>query len=116
MAPVAGRITDRDKDWPVQLPGTLQCFGSPREPVDRIEGMLQQVGTFLQGQPVRLRLFCIVRRHDDSFQAVGLLSLFTWQQFGTSGDKKIAPRQEGEHGAKVGLERVCLTFDFIIGD
>ena len=29
-------------------------------------------------------------------------------------DKKIAPRQEGEHGAKVLLERDFLFVDFIV--
>ena len=52
MTPVAGGISDRQKN------GLLGCFGKgkggipPRVPVYRIVGMLQQIGTFFVNQAV----------------------------------------------------------------
>ena len=45
MAPVTGRIADRQQDGLVLAARFLQGFLAPRVPVDRVVGMLQQVGT-----------------------------------------------------------------------
>jgi hypothetical protein len=48
VAPVAGRVADREQDGAVVLPaGLVKRCGIPRVPVDRIVCMLQQVGTGL---------------------------------------------------------------------
>ena len=46
MAPVAGGITDGQKDRFVLLAGKLKCFFRPGVPVDRVMGMLQKIGAF----------------------------------------------------------------------
>ena len=52
MAPVARRVADGKEDRPVLAPGALQGFRSPRVPVDRILGVLLQVGRGLGGEAV----------------------------------------------------------------
>ena len=53
VTPVAGRVTDRQEDEPVFLAGPLERLRSPRIPVDRVEGMLEQVRALFAQQPVR---------------------------------------------------------------
>ena len=52
MAPVAGGITDRQQDRLVFAARFFQRFRAPRVPVDRVVGVLQQVGTGLAGEVV----------------------------------------------------------------
>ena len=52
VAPVAGRIADREKDRLVFRPGPREGLVPPGIPVDGIAGMLQQVGTALLRQTI----------------------------------------------------------------
>src|SRR5882672_2433474 len=52
MAPVAGRVTDAEKNRLVLLPRLFECFRAPGVPIDRIELVLQQVGRFLARKAV----------------------------------------------------------------
>ena len=52
VAPVAGRVPDREEDRPVQGARALQRLRSPGVPVDRVVGVLQQVRARLAGEPV----------------------------------------------------------------
>ena len=54
MAPVTGRIADREQDRLVLGPRLLERLGAPRMPVDRVAGVLQQVGAGLAGEPVAM--------------------------------------------------------------
>ena len=47
VAPVAGRVADREQDRLVLGPGPLQGLGAPRVPVDRVVGVLEEVGAGL---------------------------------------------------------------------
>ncbi len=52
MAPVAGRIADREEDRPVERRRLGQRLGAPGAPIDRIMGVLDQIGRGLQDQPI----------------------------------------------------------------
>ena len=52
VAPVAGRVADREQDRPVLLAGPLQRLGAPGVPVDRVVAVLEQVGAGLLGEAV----------------------------------------------------------------
>ena len=54
VAPVAGRITDREKDRLVLPTRFGECFLAPGKPVDRIVRVLKQVGRLLAREPVGL--------------------------------------------------------------
>ena len=53
VAPVAGRVADREQDRPVELARAGQRLRSPRVPVDRVVAVLEQVGAGLLRQAVR---------------------------------------------------------------
>ena len=55
MAPVAGRIADREQDRLVALLRGVESVGSPRPPVHGIVPVLQQIGTGLEGQTIFVR-------------------------------------------------------------
>ena len=52
VAPVAGRVADRQEDRPIQARRPLQRLRAPGEPVDRVVGVLQEVRAGLRGQAV----------------------------------------------------------------
>src|SRR3990172_10645374 len=52
VTPVAGGIADGEEYRLFLSFGPLECFRAPRIPVHRIIGMLQQIRTFLLGEPV----------------------------------------------------------------
>ena len=52
VAPVTGGITNRQQNRQITLAGDGQRFVIPGIPVDRIMGMLQQIGTGFVGEPV----------------------------------------------------------------
>ena len=52
VAPVAGRIADRKKNGSLFITCPLNRFFAPRIPVDRIVGVLQQIGTAFLGQAI----------------------------------------------------------------
>ena len=52
VAPVAGAVADREKDRSVEFAGLLEGLRTPREPVDRVVHVLQQVGAGFFGKPV----------------------------------------------------------------
>jgi hypothetical protein len=47
MAPVAGGVADAEKDRLIFLPGLLKGLLSPRVPVNRVVGVLQEIRTAL---------------------------------------------------------------------
>jgi hypothetical protein len=53
MAPVAGRVPDREKDRFVFSPSFLEGLITPREPVDWIVSVLEKIGTLLVDEAVR---------------------------------------------------------------
>jgi hypothetical protein len=52
VAPVAGRIADREEDRLVGGAGCLERLVAPGVPVDRVVGVLAEVGARLVGQAV----------------------------------------------------------------
>ncbi len=52
VAPVAGRVADRQQDRYVSLPGRGEGIVAPRVPVDRVVGVLAQVGARLPSEAV----------------------------------------------------------------
>ena len=52
VAPVAGRVADREQDRAVLLAGPGERLLAPRVPVDRVLAVLEQVGAGLLGQAV----------------------------------------------------------------
>src|SRR5260370_9909448 len=52
MAPVAGRVADREEDRLVALLGFAERVRTPRPPVDRIGLVLQQIRARLMGEAV----------------------------------------------------------------
>src|SRR6478672_2450562 len=52
MAPMAGRIPDGEQNRAVQLASTRKRFLAPREPVDRILGVLEEIGAGLPSESV----------------------------------------------------------------
>ncbi len=54
VAPMAGRVADREEDRAVEEPRPGERVRSPGEPVDRVVRMLEEIGTGLAGQPVRV--------------------------------------------------------------
>ena len=87
VAPVAGRITDAEEDGLVLFLRLLERLGAPREPIDRVVGVLQQVGRLLVRQPVGVLGLCVL---------VGFHSIGIWRAAETQ------PRGEGEHGGAQG--------------
>src|SRR5207244_1858119 len=53
VAPMAGAVADRYEERFVLAARLLDRLRSEREPVDRVPLMLQEVGAFLPGEPVR---------------------------------------------------------------
>ncbi len=53
VAPVAGRVADREEDRPVLRLRLRQRLRAPGEPVDRVVGVLEQVRAGLPGESVR---------------------------------------------------------------
>jgi hypothetical protein len=43
MAPMAGGITDAEKDGPIKPSSPLQGFGAPGVPIDRVMGVLLEI-------------------------------------------------------------------------
>ena len=63
MAPVAGRVADRQQDRLVLFAGRRQRFLAPRPPMDRVVFMLLQVGAGFVGEAVcHERFSCCGRR------------------------------------------------------
>jgi len=56
MAPMAGGVADAEEDQLVLAPCLLKRLFSPRIPIDRIAGVLQQVRASLAGKSVGHRL------------------------------------------------------------
>ena len=52
VAPVAGRVPDREEDRPVLLARPRQRLVAPRVPVDRVGGVLEEVRAGLAGETV----------------------------------------------------------------
>ena len=52
MTPVTGRIANRKKHRLVFASGAGECFRTPGIPVDRVMGMLEQIGRVFENQPV----------------------------------------------------------------
>ncbi len=52
MAPMAGRVADGEEDRPVLPSRPLERLGSPRIPVDRVIGVLEEVGARFVGEAV----------------------------------------------------------------
>ena len=52
VAPVAGRVADREQDRLVLRAGALERVIPPRVPVDGVVGVLEEVGAGLLGEPV----------------------------------------------------------------
>ena len=63
VAPVTGRIADREQDRLVLGPRLLERLGAPRMPVDGVAGVLQQVGARLVGEAVAMG----ARSEDDAW-------------------------------------------------
>src|SRR5439155_538251 len=55
VAPVTGRITDREKDRFVLATGFGKCFFAPRIPIDRIMRVLKKIRRLLARESVRVR-------------------------------------------------------------
>ena len=55
VAPVTGRITDREKDRFVLATGFGECFFAPRIPIDRIMRVLKKIRRLLARESVRVR-------------------------------------------------------------
>ena len=53
VAPVAGGVAHRQEDRPAGAPGLLEGLVAPRVPVDRVVGVLPEVGAGLGDEPVR---------------------------------------------------------------
>ena len=54
VAPVAGRVADREQDRPVLVARARERLLAPRVPVDRVVRVLEQVGAGLVGQAVHV--------------------------------------------------------------
>ncbi len=52
VAPVTGAVADREKDRAVALPGRPQRLFTPRVPIDRVAGVLAEVGAGLRREAV----------------------------------------------------------------
>ena len=52
VAPVTGRVADRQEDRPVQQLRPGEGVGTPREPVDRVVRVLEEVGAGLPGEAI----------------------------------------------------------------
>ncbi len=52
VAPVAGRVADREQDRPLLAAGALERLVAPGVPLDRVLGVLEQVRAGLAGEPV----------------------------------------------------------------
>src|ERR1051326_5141705 len=58
MAPMAGRISDAEKDRLILFPRLGESLLTPRIPIHRVMLMLQQVRRFLARQPIGMRMRC----------------------------------------------------------
>lgn len=54
MTPMAGGIADREENRPLQFRGLRQRFRSPGIPIHRVIGVLQEIGTSLLYEAIRL--------------------------------------------------------------
>ena len=54
VTPVTGRVADREQDRFIVLLGPVEGFVAPGVPVDRVMGMLQEVGARFQQETVRV--------------------------------------------------------------
>ncbi len=70
VAPVAGRITDREQDRLALGACLLESLGSPRIPVHRVAGVLEEVGACLAREAVATRAVG-VRMHGGSGPVLG---------------------------------------------
>jgi len=61
VTPVTGRVADGEKDRLVFLFRAPECLLRPREPVDRVMGVLQQIGAVFARQPVDMVLGRMLR-------------------------------------------------------
>ena len=52
MTPVTGGISDREEDGPVLAPRSCKSLFTPGMPLDRVVGVLQQIGGGFEDQPV----------------------------------------------------------------
>ena len=52
VTPMAGGVADAQEDRPVQEPGPSEGFGPPRIPLDRVAGVLEEIGTRLPGEAI----------------------------------------------------------------
>ena len=52
VTPMAGRVADAQEDRPVEEPGPGEGLGPPRIPLDRVAGVLEEIGTRLPGEAV----------------------------------------------------------------
>ena len=66
VAPVAGRITDREKDRFVFLARFGERFFAPRIPIDRIVRVLEKIRRLLAGQPI-----CVLGNFHCAFSSHG---------------------------------------------
>ena len=54
MAPVTGGVADTEEHRPVQSLGQIEGFVSPWKPIDRVVGVLCQIGAGFEDQPIRV--------------------------------------------------------------
>jgi hypothetical protein len=52
VAPVASRVTDGKKDWFVFLASPRKSVFTPRMPINRVIGVLEQIRGFLPGKAI----------------------------------------------------------------
>jgi len=55
VAPVAGRVADRQQHWAIRPARFLECFVAPRIPVHRVVPVLQEIGARFVGQSISHR-------------------------------------------------------------
>ena len=56
VTPVAGRVADREQDGLVLARRALERFAAPGIPVDRVVGVLQEIGAGSVGELVQVRV------------------------------------------------------------
>src|SRR6266511_6095536 len=97
VAPVAGGVADREQDRLVLLARLGQRLGTPREPVDRVVGVLQQVRAGRSGQPVGPARLALAHRPSVPRQAV--VSNRRRRRPRTAASPRQGPRPRPERGA-----------------
>ena len=75
MTPVASGIANTEKYRFMLFIGTSKRFLLPGAPVDRIVGMLEQVGTFFVYEGVRSSFFLIAAVHKSHLCVVVLITI-----------------------------------------